>query len=83
MSASARGPVSQPTLVTVGQDVPNSSLYAEAVGDLARWRGIHAVMVTPFQADLSVDEGGLRSNVSFLSESPVDAIICLGSEGEF
>jgi 4-hydroxy-tetrahydrodipicolinate synthase len=51
--------------------------------DLARWHGIHAVMVTPFQADFSVDVGGLRTNVAFLSESKVDAIICLGSEGEF
>src|SRR5918993_1299987 len=49
----------------------------------ARWHGIHAVMVTPFQDDLSVDESGLRTNVAFLAESEVDAVICLGSEGEF
>lgn len=47
------------------------------------WRGIHAVMVTPFQSDLSLDEGGLRTNVEFLAESDVDAVLCLGSEGEF
>jgi 4-hydroxy-tetrahydrodipicolinate synthase len=40
-------------------------------------------MVTPFQADLSIDTAGLRSNVAFLAKSPVDAVICLGSEGEF
>ena len=40
-------------------------------------------MVTPFGADLSVDTDGLRSNVAFLAGSPVDAVICLGSEGEF
>jgi 4-hydroxy-tetrahydrodipicolinate synthase len=40
-------------------------------------------MVTPFQANLAVDNDGLRTNVAFLAESPVDAIICLGSEGEF
>ena len=49
----------------------------------ARWRGIHAVMVTPFNADGSVDFPGLRTNVEFLAERPVDAVICLGSEGEF
>ena len=47
------------------------------------WRGIHAVMVTPFQADLSLDERGLRTNVDFLAQSAVDAVLCLGSEGEF
>jgi 4-hydroxy-tetrahydrodipicolinate synthase len=40
-------------------------------------------MITPFQRDLAVDVEGLRSNVAFLAESAVDAIICLGSEGEF
>jgi 4-hydroxy-tetrahydrodipicolinate synthase len=40
-------------------------------------------MVTPFQADLSLDEEGLRRNVAFLAESEVGAVICLGSEGEF
>lgn len=54
-----------------------------ASADQARWHGIHAVMVTPFQADLSVDVEGLRANVAFLAESAVDVIICLGSEGEF
>jgi 4-hydroxy-tetrahydrodipicolinate synthase len=47
------------------------------------WRGIHAVMVTPFNADLSLDESGLRANVEFLATSNVDAVLCLGSEGEF
>lgn len=61
---------------------PNERV-AGAHADRDRWRGIHAVMVTPFQADLSVDEKGLRTNVEFLAESPVDAVLCLGSEGEF
>jgi 4-hydroxy-tetrahydrodipicolinate synthase len=47
------------------------------------WHGIHAVMVTPFQRDLSLDEQGLRANVEFLAASPIDAVLCLGSEGEF
>jgi 4-hydroxy-tetrahydrodipicolinate synthase len=40
-------------------------------------------MVTPFQSDLTLDEGGLRTNVEFLGQSGVDAVLCLGSEGEF
>jgi 4-hydroxy-tetrahydrodipicolinate synthase len=51
--------------------------------DRNTWRGIHAVMVTPFQRDLSLDEQGLRANVEFLATSAVDAVLCLGSEGEF
>ena len=66
--------------MSVGQD-PRGELATRPDHD--RWHGIHAVMVTPFNADLSVDEEGLRSNVAFLAESAVDAIICLGSEGEF
>jgi dihydrodipicolinate synthase/N-acetylneuraminate lyase len=47
------------------------------------WRGVHAVMVTPFDRALGVDWGGLRANTEFLVEGPVDVIVCLGSEGEF
>lgn len=47
------------------------------------WHGVHAVMVTPFLADLSVDWNALRANTEFLSRSPVDVLVCLGSEGEF
>lgn len=50
---------------------------------IPRWRGIYAVMLTPFQKDLSLDEGGLRTNARFLAEQPVDVVIALGSEGEF
>jgi len=69
--------------VTVGQEAPEANQERERVPDPRRWHGIHAVMVTPFQTDLSVDEGGLRTNVAFLAASEVNAIICLGSEGEF
>jgi len=69
--------------VTIGQEVPGTKAQAGPEADRARWHGIHAVMITPFQADLSVDTEGLRSNVAFLADSTVDAIICLGSEGEF
>jgi dihydrodipicolinate synthase/N-acetylneuraminate lyase len=40
-------------------------------------------MVTPFDRTLAVDRGGLRANADFLARSPVDVIVCLGSEGEF
>jgi 4-hydroxy-tetrahydrodipicolinate synthase len=63
--------------------VENSASSAVSGRDRNIWRGIHAVMVTPFQRDLSLDEQGLRANVEFLATSPVDAVLCLGSEGEF
>jgi dihydrodipicolinate synthase/N-acetylneuraminate lyase len=69
--------------VTVGQDAVGTNERLGSVPDQARWHGVHAVMVTPFEADLSVDVEGLRSNVAFLAESAVDVVICLGSEGEF
>jgi len=53
-----------------------------SAGD-ANWHGVHAVMVTPFRPDLSVDWDGLRANAQFLSKSTVDVLVCLGSEGEF
>jgi 4-hydroxy-tetrahydrodipicolinate synthase len=65
------------------EPVARKGKAADGGADRDRWHGIHAVMVTPFQADLSIDEGGLRTNVEFLAESPVDAVLCLGSEGEF
>jgi 4-hydroxy-tetrahydrodipicolinate synthase len=69
--------------MSVGHDAPTAKEDAEAQGAPQRWHGIHAVMVTPFQADLSIDEVGLRANVAFLAGSEVAAVICLGSEGEF
>jgi dihydrodipicolinate synthase/N-acetylneuraminate lyase len=69
--------------MTIGSDALVTANDGEARPEHGGWRGIHAVMATPFQADLSLDEGGLRTNVAFLAESPVDAVICLGSEGEF
>lgn len=69
--------------MTVGREALRAKEQVEGAPDRAPWHGIHAVMVTPFKADLSLDEGGLRTNVAFLAESEVDAIICLGSEGEF
>lgn len=49
----------------------------------AAWRGVHAIMVTPFQGDLALDREGLRRNADFLARGPADVIVCLGSEGEF
>jgi 4-hydroxy-tetrahydrodipicolinate synthase len=67
--------------MTTTLEGPSAESSAPAPGQ--QWRGIHAVMVTPFQADLSLDEAGLRTNVEFLAQSSVDAVLCLGSEGEF
>ena len=47
------------------------------------WRGIYAVMITPFNDDLSVDFEGLRANTEFLARSAIDVLVPLGSEGEF
>jgi dihydrodipicolinate synthase/N-acetylneuraminate lyase len=69
--------------MSVGHDAPTAKEQIEAQRPSERWHGIHAVMVTPFQADLSIDEMGLRANVAFLARSDVAAVICLGSEGEF
>jgi len=54
-----------------------------AGGPLMSWSGVHAVMVTPFNMDLSLDEAGLRANAQFLAGTSVDVLICLGTEGEF
>ena len=47
------------------------------------WRGIYAIMITPFNDDLSVDWDGLRANTEFLAKSSADVLVALGSEGEF
>lgn len=47
------------------------------------WRGIFAVMITPFKDDLSIDWDGLRHNAEFLITSEADVLVALGSEGEF
>lgn len=50
---------------------------------MGKWRGVFAVMLTPFQADESLDEQTLRSHIDFLIEEGVHGIIATGSTGEF
>ncbi|MED4017715.1 dihydrodipicolinate synthase family protein [Sutcliffiella cohnii] len=46
-------------------------------------KGIHSILTTPFNEDHSVDYDGLRRNVEFGAKSNVDALIVLGTQGEF
>ena len=49
---------------------------------VSSWRGIYCILVTPFNADYSVDWVGLRANVEFVADAPVDVVVCLGTGGE-
>lgn len=50
----------------------------------AAFRGIWAAITTPFNADLSVDEPGLRRNMRYLTNTlGVDGVFCTGVMGEF
>jgi len=48
-----------------------------------KWRGVFAVMFTPFHEDESLDEQCLRKHIDFLIAEGVHGIICTGSTGEF
>ncbi|RSD29031.1 dihydrodipicolinate synthase family protein [Mesobacillus subterraneus] len=50
---------------------------------LSYMKGIHSILTTPLNADHSVDYDGLRKNVKFGTSSNVDALIVLGTQGEF
>ncbi|MBC7234077.1 MAG: 4-hydroxy-tetrahydrodipicolinate synthase [Chloroflexi bacterium] len=50
---------------------------------MEKWRGVYAVMLTPFQADESLDEVALRKHIDFLIAEGVHGIIATGSTGEF
>jgi len=47
-----------------------------------RFRGVYAVMLTPFKDDESLDEGALRKHTSWLVDQGVHGVICTGSTGE-
>jgi 5-dehydro-4-deoxyglucarate dehydratase len=47
-----------------------------------RLRGVIAFPVTPFQADLALDLGGLRSNLRSLLQHPIAAVVAAGGTGE-
>jgi len=50
---------------------------------MKRFKGIVAAMVTPFNDDESLDEGGLCAVVRFLIERGVHGLFPAGSQGEF
>jgi 4-hydroxy-tetrahydrodipicolinate synthase len=47
------------------------------------FKGVFAILPTPFNADWSLDEPGLRAHCNFLAAAPVDVVVALGTEGEF
>jgi len=47
-----------------------------------KFRGVYAVMLTPFKADESVDEHALRQHTNWLIEQGVQGVITTGSTGE-
>src|SRR5215471_19243228 len=44
--------------------------------------GVIAFPITPFNADLSLDEDGLRANLERLLAHPVSAVVAAGGTGE-
>lgn len=52
-------------------------------GDPARWRGIFAIPVTPFGADLSIDHTSLQRQVEFCIAAGVQGIVYPGVVSEF
>ena len=49
---------------------------------MEEFRGVHAVLLTPFKEDESLDESTLRGHVKWLVEQGVHGVICTGSTGE-
>jgi 4-hydroxy-2-oxoglutarate aldolase len=49
---------------------------------MKRFTGIYTPIVTPFRADDTLDETGLRSNVTRWMQTPLDGLVVLGSNGE-
>ena len=47
------------------------------------WRGVFAVIVTPFTQDGALDEAGYRQVVEFVIEAGCHGVIAAGSTGEF
>ncbi len=47
-----------------------------------RLRGVIAATITPFNADLSLDEGGIRANLEFLLDEGVRVLVPCGTIGE-
>jgi 4-hydroxy-2-oxoglutarate aldolase len=47
-----------------------------------RFNGIYTPIITPFQADGTIDEGGVRRNVVRWMGTPLTGLVVLGSNGE-
>ncbi len=57
----------------------NAKAYARA-----NLKGIWAAALTPFQADMSIDEEGLRSNIAhWTRDLGIDGLFIAGKQGEF
>jgi 4-hydroxy-tetrahydrodipicolinate synthase len=50
---------------------------------LSYMKGIHSILTTPLHQDQTVDYEGLKRNTEFGANSNVDALIVLGTQGEF
>jgi 4-hydroxy-2-oxoglutarate aldolase len=48
----------------------------------ARFTGVYTPIVTPFQADGTIDEDGVRRNVARWMATPLTGLVVLGSNGE-
>lgn len=48
-----------------------------------RMHGIHAIPVTPFRADLTIDEAALAANIERMANSGMTALYPCGNTGEF
>ncbi|USJ28409.1 4-hydroxy-tetrahydrodipicolinate synthase [Ensifer adhaerens] len=51
--------------------------------NLSYMRGVHTILVTPFNSDYSLNIEGHRRNVEFAAKSSAHALVCLGTQGEF
>ena len=51
--------------------------------DSLKWRGIHVILTTPFNADLSLNIEGHRRNVRAAAASGAHVLVALGTQGEF
>ncbi|MCL2182485.1 MAG: 4-hydroxy-tetrahydrodipicolinate synthase [Chitinispirillia bacterium] len=52
------------------------------MGGKIEFRGCYVAIVTPFKADGSLDEAGLRANIDFLAANGVAGIVPCGTTGE-
>lgn len=51
--------------------------------NLSYMRGVHTILITPFNANYSLNIEGHRRNVDFAAKSNAHALVCLGTQGEF